>query len=135
MKIIGNILWHFLFLGFIDASANYLVGLLLCITVVAAPIGLGLMEYGKFLFAPFSHKMVSKSEAGIEEGKFWKTYSTVVSVIYFPFGFLILLLTIIHMTLLFISIIGIPAALVLLRSLGTCLNPVGKKCVLDLNDT
>ena len=54
MRILGNILWHFPFFGFVNAAVNWLLGLLLTITVVAAPIGLGLMEFGKFLLAPLA---------------------------------------------------------------------------------
>ena len=86
MAALGNILWHFPFLGFVNAIFTYLFGLLLTITVVAAPIGLGLMEYGKFLFAPFSHAMVSKSELGVRQNKLWQTYSTIVTILYIPFG-------------------------------------------------
>ena len=39
MKFIGNILW-FLLGGFIIAIIYYLVGLLMCITVVGIPFGM-----------------------------------------------------------------------------------------------
>ena len=39
MKTLGNILWHFPFFGFISAILVFLLGGLLTITVVAAPIG------------------------------------------------------------------------------------------------
>ena len=39
MKVIGNILW-FLLGGFIIAIIYYLVGLLMCITVVGIPFGM-----------------------------------------------------------------------------------------------
>jgi len=52
MRTLGNILWHFPFFGFVNAIVVYLFGLILTATVVAAPIGLGLMRFGKFLFAP-----------------------------------------------------------------------------------
>ena len=55
-------------LWFPDAIAVYLVGLLLTATVIAAPIGLGLMEFGKFLFAPFGRAMVSKKRTGDRAG-------------------------------------------------------------------
>ena len=48
MAALGNVLWHIPFLGFMNAIFTYLVGLLLTITVIAAPIGLGLMETGSF---------------------------------------------------------------------------------------
>jgi uncharacterized membrane protein YccF (DUF307 family) len=129
MKTLGNILWHIPFLGFVNAIIVYLFGLLLTVTVIAAPIGLGLMEFGKFLFAPFSHAMVSKSDLNVEQNKAWKTYSTIVMVLYFPFGLILCVLAIFQVIGLFITLIGIPPALVVAKSLGTYLNPVNKKCV------
>ena len=129
MKTLGNILWHFPFFGFLNAISVYLLGLLLTITVIAAPVGLGLMEFGKFLFWPFGNSMVSKSELNVEQNKAWKTYSTIVMIIYFPFGLLLAIVGVCQVVGLFISIIGIPAALVVAKSLGTYLNPVNKKCV------
>ena len=129
MKTLGNILWHFPFFGFVSAIVVYLLGLILAATVIAAPIGLGLMEFGKFLFAPFGHAMVSKSDLNIEQNKGWKAYSTIVMVVYFPFGLILALLAVFQVAALFLTIIGIPVALVVAKSLGTYLNPVNKKCV------
>jgi len=129
MKTLGNILWHFPFFGFVTAIFVYLFGLLLTITIIAAPIGLGLMELGKFLFWPFGNAMVSKSELNVEQNKAWKAYSTIVMILYFPFGLFFTIVAVFQVIGLFISIIGIPPALVLTKSLGTYLNPVNKKCV------
>tara|TARA_R110002072_G_scaffold131249_1_gene270727 strand:+ start:624 stop:1079 length:456 start_codon:yes stop_codon:yes gene_type:complete len=129
MKTLGNILWHFPFFGFVTAITTWLLGLLLTVTVIAAPIGLGLMELGKFLFWPFGHTMVSKTELNVEQNPAWKTYSTIIMVLYFPFGLFLTIGAAIQVALLFISIIGIPAAMVAAKSLGTFLNPVNKKCV------
>ncbi len=129
MKTLGNILWHIPFLGFVNAIVVYVLGLLLTVTVVAAPIGLGLMEFGKFLFWPFGNAMISKKELNVEQSKAWKTYSTIVMVLYFPFGLILAVLGAFQVAGLFISLVGIPAALVVAKSLGTYLNPVNKKCV------
>ena len=129
MKTLGKILWHFPFFGFINAIVVYLLGLILTATVIAAPIGLGLMEFGKFLFAPFGHAMISKSDLNVERNPAWKTYSTIVMIIYFPFGLILALLAVFQVAALFITIIGIPVALVVAKSLGTYLNPVNKKGV------
>ena len=129
MKTLGNILWHFPFFGFVNAIVVYLLGLILTVTIIAAPIGLGLMEFGKFLFAPFGHAMVSKSELNIEQNSAWKAYSTIVMIVYFPFGLILALLAVFQVVALFITIVGIPVALVIAKSLGTYLNPVNKKCV------
>ena len=129
MKTIGNILWHFPFFGFVTATFTWLLGALLTVTVVAAPIGLGLMEYGKLLFWPFGNAMVSKSQLNGEQNKAWKTYSTIVTIIYFPFGLFLTICAIFQVIALCISIVGIPAAMVVAKSLTTYLNPVNKKCV------
>ncbi|MDH7579058.1 MAG: YccF domain-containing protein [Bacillota bacterium] len=129
MRLLGNILWHIPFLGFISAIIVYLIGIILTVTVVAAPIGLGLMEYGKFLFAPFKYEMISKKDLNVEQNKLWKTYSTVVMILYLPIGICLTILTVFQIAAVFFTIIGIPVAIVLAKSLGTYLNPVDKKCV------
>ena len=99
------------------------------VTVIAAPIGLGLMEYGKFLFSPFGHAMVSKTDLNVEQNKAWKTYSTIVMILYFPLGLILCVLAIFQVVGLSFTLIGIAPALVVAKSLGTYLNPVNKKCV------
>ncbi len=129
MNTLGNILWHFPFFGFVTAAFTYLFGLLLTVTVIAAPIGLGLMEYGKFLFWPFGNGMVSKGKLSIEQNKAWLIYSKIVTIIYFPFGLILMLCSAVQAAILCITVVGIPAALVVAKSLSTYLNPVNKKCV------
>jgi uncharacterized membrane protein YccF (DUF307 family) len=129
MKTIANILWHFPFFGFASAIAVYLFGLLLTITVVASPVGLGLMEFGKFLFWPFGNSMVSKKELNIEQSAAWKAYSSIIMILYFPFGLFLAIVGCFQIVGLFLSLIGIPVALVVAKSLSTYLNPVNKKCV------
>ena len=62
MRTLGNIIWNIPFLGFVTAALVFLIGLLFVVTIIAAPIGLGLIQYSKFLLLPFSYDMVSKSE-------------------------------------------------------------------------
>ena len=129
MKALGNLLWHFPFCGFLSAAVVYVLGLLLTVTVVGAPIGLGLMEFGKFLFCPFGHAMVSQKELKVEQQKAWSIYSTIVMILYFPFGISMCIFCVFQVVTFCMTIIGIPVALVIAKSLGTFLNPVGKKCV------
>lgn len=129
MKTLGNIIWHIPFLGFINATIVYLLGLILTATVVAAPIGLGLMEFAKFLYWPFGNAMVNKKDLDIEQNTSWKTYSSIIMILYFPFGLILAALAVFEVVGTFITIIGIPVALVVAKSLTTYLNPVNKKCV------
>ncbi|WP_439611783.1 YccF domain-containing protein [Reyranella sp.] len=129
MRTLGNILWHIPFLGFLTAAFYWLLGLVLTLLVVTAPLGLGLMEFGKFLLAPFGNEMVSKSSLNVKQNPVWEAYSTIVMILYLPFGVLFVILNAIQVFALCFSIVGIPVALVIAKSLGTVLNPVNKVCV------
>ncbi len=129
MRSLGNILWHIPFLGFLTALGTFIIGGLFIITVVGAPIGLGLIQLSKFLLTPFSSAMVSRDDLNIEQNKAWKYFSLVIRILYFPFGLILATVTVFQIALLFVSIVGIPVAMVLAKSLGTYFNPVNKKCV------
>ena len=129
MRTLGNILWHFPFLGFLTAFFTFLAGVFCLLLVIPAPIGLGLIQFARFLLAPFSYSMVSKSDLQIKEHPLWQAYSFVCMILYLPIGIMLAFCTIMQIFLLFCSIAGIPVALVLAKSLGTYLNPVGKVCV------
>jgi uncharacterized membrane protein YccF (DUF307 family) len=129
MRTLGNILWHFPFFGFVTAALYWLLGLLLTVLIVTAPIGLGLMEFGKFLFAPFGHAMVSKSDLKATQNPVWRAYSTIVMLLYLPFGVVFVVLSAIQVFMCCLFIVTIPVALVIAKSLGTVLNPVNKICV------
>ena len=129
MRTLGNILWHVPFLGFLSALGTFLIGGLLVITVIGAPLGLGLIQLSKFLLTPFSSAMISKKDLKADQNKLWQTFGIIVRILYFPFGLFLAVVTVIQIAGLFISIIGIPVALVLAKSLGTYFNPVNKTCV------
>ena len=129
MRLLGNIIWHFPFFGFLPALGTFLLGGLLVITVIGAPIGLGLIQLSKFLLAPFSWAMISKDDLNVEQNKLWKSFGFIIRILYFPFGLFLVVITVFQIIGCFITIIGIPVALVLAKSLGTFFNPVNKKCV------
>jgi len=129
MRQLGNILWHIPFLGFLTSLFTFLIGSILVLTVVGAPLGLGLIQLSKFLLSPFTTSMVDKKQLNVEQNKYWKSYGLIIRIIYFPFGLGLAVTTIFQIVLLFISIIGIPVAVILSKSLGTYFNPVNKKCV------
>jgi len=129
MRTLGNILWHVPFLGFLSALGTFLIGGLLVITVIGAPIGLGLIQLSKFLLTPFSSAMINKKDLNADQNKLWQTFGIIVRILYFPLGLFLAVVTIFQIAGLFITIIGIPVALVLAKSLGTYFNPVNKTCV------
>ena len=129
MRTLGNVLWHFPFFGFVTATLYWLLGLLLTVLVNTAPIGLGLMEFGKFLFAPFGRTMVSKADLQVAQNPVWKAYSTIIMLLYLPLGIVLCVVSAIQVVVACLGIFTIPVALVIAKSLGTLLNPVNKVCV------
>ncbi len=129
MRTLGNVLWHFPFFGFVTAALYWLVGLLLTVLVIPAPIGLGLMEFGKFLLAPFGRTMVSKADLNVAQNPVWKAYSTIIMLLYLPLGIVLFVASAIQVVVACVGIFTIPVALVIAKSLGTLLNPVNKVCV------
>ncbi|MBI9034168.1 MAG: hypothetical protein JEZ03_06835 [Bacteroidales bacterium] len=129
MKSLGNILWHFPFFGFMTALFTFLMGCFFMLTIVGAPIGLGLFQLAKFYLSPFSNAMVNKSELKKDQNQLWLILGWVVWIFYLPFGLMIFVVNLIQIVFLFVSIIGIPVALVLAKSLGTLLKPINMQCV------
>lgn len=129
MRILLNILWHIPFLGFLSAFIAFMFGGLFTITIIGAPLGLGLVETSKFLLSPNTSAMMSKKHFFIEQSHLRKQVDFIVRVLYIPFGLILVSITLVQIALLYMSIVGKPAALVLYKSLGTLLNPVNIICV------
>ncbi len=129
MRTLANIIWHFPFMGFLSAFWAFIIGGILVLTVVGSPIGLGLIQLSRFLITPFSMEMVSKSDLNIKQNVLWRSFGIFIRILYFPFGLILAIITICQIVGLFFSIIGIPVAIVLSKSLGTYFNPVNKVCI------
>lgn len=133
MKALGNLLWHIPFMGFVFAFVYCLYGALLCCTVILLPLGLGYFQIAKFMLAPFSNRMVSKKDLvwiGREDsGTGMKAFSLVVRILFFPFGVFAALSAIGLVVAEFITILGIPSALVWAKLIPSIFNPINKVCV------
>jgi len=129
MRVLANILWLVPFMGIFTALFTFLLGGLLVLLVIPAPIGLGLIQLAKFELAPFSRELVDRKDLEAPKDSAWATYSTIIMILYLPIGCLIALFTVLQIVALFFTIIGIPVALVLAKSLSTYFNPVNKVCV------
>ena len=58
MRILGNIVW-LIFGGLEVALFYYIVGSILCATVIGVPFGLQLFKLGTLALWPFGHELVS----------------------------------------------------------------------------
>jgi uncharacterized membrane protein YccF (DUF307 family) len=129
MRTLGNIIWHIPFLGFLSALWTFLIGGLFVITLIGAPIGLGLIQFSRFLLTPFTMSMIPKSELKPNQNPLWRFFQIIIRILYFPVGLVLAVIVVFQIAGLFLSIVGIPVAMVLAKSLGTFFNPVNKICV------
>ncbi len=133
MKVFLNILWYFPYFGFLLAIPTAIGGLLLCLTIVGIPLGLGMLQIAKFLLAPHTYELVSQKDIsaakGEERNQLWVVFSTIVRILYFPIGLFVAIAYIFDAIICFITIIGIPNGLVMVKLIPAVFNPVGKVCV------
>lgn len=119
MKFLGNLLWLILG-GLIVALYYYLMGLLLCITIIGIPFGVQLFKMGTFALWPFGHDVQSgPNDSGC--------LSIIMNVIWIIFGGVEITLT--HLTfgvICCITIIGIPFGLQHFKMALLALIPFGK---------
>lgn len=100
MRILDNIIWHIPFLGFVSAFLTFLIGGILTLTVVGAPIGLGLIQLSRFLLAPFTNVMADRSAMSDEDNKAWKVYGYIVRILYLPIGLILSAIVLVQMVIL-----------------------------------
>lgn len=128
-----NILWHFPFFGFLFAFFYALFGAILCCTVVLYPVGLGFFQIARFLLTPFSSALVTRKELDLvrpeERSTAAVAFSTVITILYFPFGLIAAAGALFAMIGEFLSIIGIPCGIVWFKALPAIFMPVDRICV------
>ncbi len=61
LSCLGNVIW-FVFGGFWMALGHLIAGLLLCLTIVGIPLGLGCIKMAGLAIAPFGKEVVSVDE-------------------------------------------------------------------------
>jgi uncharacterized membrane protein YccF (DUF307 family) len=59
--LIGNVIWFVLF-GLISAVMHVVFGILLCLTIVGVPLGLGNFKLAGAVLAPLGKEVMSKSD-------------------------------------------------------------------------
>lgn len=120
MKGIGNILW-LIFGGALVALIYFVVGLLLCITVIGIPFGLQLFKFGAYALWPFGHTLENKAgEPGC--------LSVVMNLVWILLGWWeIALIHLFFGLLLCITIVGIPFGVQHFKMAVGAIFPFGKE--------
>lgn len=122
MNTLGNILW-FILGGFIAAAIYYIIGLLMCITIIGIPFGAQLFKFGTYALWPFGHQIVDRpGEPGC--------LNVVMNIIWIVTGWWeIALVHLVFGVILCITIIGIPFGLQHFKMIVPALLPFGKSIV------
>lgn len=122
MKTFGNIIW-FILGGFICTLLYWIIGLIMCLTIIGIPFGVQLFKIGRFVLSPFGHDLV----AGPNNGG---CINIIFNVLWILLGWWEVALT--HLSfgfLLCITIIGIPFGVQHFKiAIGTIL-PFGKEVI------
>lgn len=120
MNSIGNIIWLFLG-GILIALIYYIVGLLMCLTVIGIPFGVQLFKLGTYAMWPFGHELVNgPNEPGC--------LSTIMNLVWILLGWWEIAVLHLFFGLVFlVSIVGIPWGLQHLRLAIALVFPFGKE--------
>lgn len=122
MNIIGNIFW-LIFGGIIIALIYYVVGLLMCLTIIGIPFGVQLFKLGTFTLWPFGHDLANVPQ---NPG----CTSVAMNIIWVLLGWWEIALLHIAFGILFcITIIGIPLGLQHFKMAIASVFPFGKKII------
>ena len=119
MKVIGNIIW-LIFGGLEIALFYYIVGLLMCITIIGIPFGVQLFKLGTYAMWPFGREMqFGENEPGC--------LSVVMNIVWILIGFWEVAAIHIVCGLLFcITIVGIPLGVQHFKMIPAAFIPFGQ---------
>ncbi|MBQ1718915.1 MAG: YccF domain-containing protein [Bacteroidales bacterium] len=120
MKFIGNLIWLILG-GIVIAIIYYLVGLVICITIVGIPFGIQLFKLGSYAMWPFGRELVDGPR---EPG----CLSIVMNLIWILLGWWEIALIHLACGLLFcITVVGIPWGIQHFKLALSSVFPFGKE--------
>ncbi len=125
-----NLIW-FLVFGWEMALAVLLISGIMAITVVGLPIAKSLLQFAKLSAFPYGKKVVRETQIKGKDGvsSIRKIGGIIANIIWFPFGIFLSLGYIVLGIFAFITIIGIPIGVVLVRMGLFVLFPIGAKVV------
>jgi len=120
MNSVGNIFWLLLG-GIIIAIIYYIVGMLMCITLIGIPFGIQLFKLGTYALWPFGHELVNgPNELGC--------VSVVMNLIWILLGWWeIAILHVVFGLIFLVTIVGIPFGVQHFRMAIGSIFPFGKE--------
>ena len=120
MNAIGNILWLLLG-GILITIIYYIIGLLLCLTIIGIPFGVQLFKFGTYALWPFGHELVDgPGQPGC--------LSTIMNVVWILCGWWeIAVIHLVFGLLCCVTVVGIPFGIQHFKMIVPTLLPFGKE--------
>jgi uncharacterized membrane protein YccF (DUF307 family) len=127
---IFNIVW-FVFLGWWQALIFLLSAGFFAITIIGIPLAKSLLQFAKLSAFPFGKEVVRETELkGIENvSSVRRIGGIIINIMWFPIGLFLSITHILTGIFAFITIIGIPVGIVLVRMGKFLIFPIGAKVV------
>ena len=125
-----NLIW-FLIFGWWQALVYLILSGVFAITIIGIPIAKSLLQFAKLSAFPFGKEVIKETELKGEENvsTIRKVCGIIVNIIWLPIGIVLAVIYIVSGILSFITIIGIPAGVVYIRSSKFVVWPIGAKVV------
>ena len=125
-----NFFW-FLFFGWFSAVLVLILSGFMALTVIGIPIAKSLLQFSKLSALPFG-KEVIRDKAGKIEGNvslLKKTGAIIANLIWFPLGFLLIIVYFLLGIIMISTIIGIPIGMVYMKIGKFIIRPVGTRVI------
>ncbi len=125
-----NIIWFIIF-GWWQALVYLVLAAIFAITIVGIPISKSLLQFAKLSAFPFDKEVIKETElkGSSNVSAIRKIGGLIVNIIWFPIGLILAIVYILAGIASFITIIGIPAGIVYIRSAKFVILPIGAKVV------
>ena len=130
MSTLGNIIW-FILGGWWNFLLYTFLGLLFSITIIGIPIGKALFQYAKLMVFPFGKVIMKETDLKGKENvaAIRRVGGVIANIIWLPVGIVMFIGNILMAVGMAFTIIGIPVAIVLVRSAKFLIWPVGAKVI------
>lgn len=125
-----NIVW-FIFIGWWSSLAWLIIAIHFAITIIGIPIAKSCLEFAKLNAFPYGKEIIKETElkGESEVSSLRKIGGLVLNIIWFPIGVLASFSYLVFGLFSFVTVIGIPVGVVMIRMAKFVLFPIGAKVV------
>jgi len=127
---IFNLFW-FVFIGWWSALMYLFFALIMALTIIGFPLAKSLVQFANLSAFPFGKEVIRETELKGSDNvnKARKIGGVIVNIVWLPLGVILSIMHMITGLFAFITIIGIPVGVVMMRMAKFIIFPIGAKVV------